>query len=605
MIDHLHIARSAYFYSRRRRFSNDAIDRLFRKLRAEARNPSQNLFRIDRHSLRNARWSAICFSSEREPPFLESAAGAIERTFGFLMLVECGSYVALFKSGLDLPSEFRTQYLDKVSSERVEHAIARHDAKFEKLRLRNMSTSKLTLRSKTLEAVDLENAVAASSASRFIPQGYSVRRADGTYTANPSTGRIAVRSDRAGHEELVAWSEEIVALLEADIGEVSPFIRNFARPLQLSSIPRHVKPTYLAIDVIGFVGHVYDADDPVRLIKMVDGAPVELNHAQVTAVVAGLDTPIAISAKRGLLHLLAADGKTEIGTLKIGKTRISLPRLDLTDIEGVIVERRATPLGADPDARPLARYLDRNDLFTVLFTDLTLAYIDGGLFRDDALVGGGAHFLAHLQIAPDLAASTSEKGSFHAGQTAFDTSSVFHTVVNSIATDDVLMCDDLGDEWADFIGVSTASSPMMISFYHAKHGTHSLSASAFHDSVGQAIKNLGRMALPYDMLPGKLASWDNRYRNNGIQTDIARLMRGGSRDDIASKMEKARVAPDVLRRVFIVTSSLSRAQVEQVFQAAASGTAPPPHFVQLYWLLMSYFAAAVEVGVRGYVVCRP
>lgn len=55
----------------------------------------------------------------------------------------------------------------------------------------------------------------------------------------------------------------------------------------------------------------------------------------------------------------------------------------------------------------------------------------------------------------------------------------------------------------------------------------------------------------------------------------------------------------------IVTSSLSRAQVEGVLAAASHGTPPTPHFVQLYWLLMSYFSACIEMGVRGYVVCRP
>jgi hypothetical protein len=227
----------------------------------------------------------------------------------------------------------------------------------------------------------------------------------------------------------------------------------------------------------------------------------------------------------------------------------------------------------------LARYLDRENLFTVLFSDLALAYIDGALFRDEALAGGGAALLAHLRVDPSLAHTTSEKGDFAVGQIEFAEGCVFRSVVDTIADgDDVLLCDDLGDEWADFIGVSTQSSPTMISFYHAKHGNQSLSASAFHESVGQAIKNLGRMGLPADMLPNKLVGWGNSYRNNGVQTDIAR---------------------------FIVTSSLSRAQVEGVLADVVQGTAPSPHFVQLYWLLMSYFSACVEMGVRGYVVCRP
>ncbi|RUY59250.1 hypothetical protein EN962_15615 [Mesorhizobium sp. M7A.F.Ca.CA.001.09.2.1] len=295
-----------------------------------------------------------------------------------------------------------------------------------------------------------------------------------------------------------------------------------------------------------------------------------------------------------------------MATLRIGATRIALQALDLLAIAGISIERREFPLGEDIDAVSLARFIDRENLFTILFSDLALAYIDGALFRDEALASGGTALLAHLQVNQSLEQSTSEKGTFAPGQIVFTQGSVFRSVVDTIATsEDVLLCDDLGDEWADFIGISTTSSPKMISFYHAKHGNPSLSASAFHDSVGQAIKNLGRMRLPSDMLPGKLATWDDRYRNGGVQTEIARMIRGGTLQEIAVKLDAARSAPDVLQRVFIVTSSLSRTQVQDVLTAATQGTTPSPHFVQLYWLLMSYFSACVEMGVRGYVVCRP
>ena len=170
MIDHLEIAQSGYFHQRRHRMSNEAINRLFTTIRAQARRPSQNLFRVDRAVLDDARYSAICFSHERDVSFLAPEAEAVERVYGYVLIVEHGPYIAVFKSGLDLPSAFKTAHLGKVANERIERAIARQDAVFEKLRLRNMSISPLALRSKSLEARDLENTVATSSASRFIPR---------------------------------------------------------------------------------------------------------------------------------------------------------------------------------------------------------------------------------------------------------------------------------------------------------------------------------------------------------------------------------------------------------------------------------------------------
>ncbi len=604
MIQHLDINRAGYFYRCKKRLTNAAIRNLFVGLRRAAEDPKRNLFRKTRETSEGAIYSAICFSLARKASFLKPPAEANERVFGFLMLVEYREYVALFKSGLDLPSSFKSEYLEKVGHGRVERAIATNEATFEKLRLRNMSVSRQALRSKALEARDLENTIATASASRFIPQGYSVKRPDGAYSATPSTGRISERSDRAGHQEMIAWARRIITSLKADAGEVSAFIRNFARPLDLSSLNEGTEPTFVGIDVIGLADNIFDADDKVRLIRTENDQPVELNKDQVKAILESIESPLPIVAEGNKLQI-TDPRNDEIGNLKVGKTRISLTALDLAEIAGILVEKCSTPLGADPDAKSLARYLDQNDLFTVLFSDFAIAYINGSLFRDEALVGGGETFLAHLQVEQTLANANSEKGQFQVNQTEFASDSVFRTVIDVIAHDDVLVCDDLGDEWADFIGLSTNTNPVMISFYHAKHGDQSLSASKFHDAVGQAIKNLGRMALPTETTATKLDRWDNTYRNDGVQTDISRLLRGGTRPVIEAKIDSVRATPDVLQRVFIVTSSLSRNQVEQVFTNAQNGITPTPYFVQLYWLLMSYFSACAEMGVRGYVVCRP
>ncbi len=607
MIEHLSVSRAAYFYRRKKRLSNAAISALFRALRSNASTPSKNLFRVDRVVLRHSKYSAICFSFEHSPAFLDSEAKAIERVFGFLLIVEKGDFVAVLKSGLDLPSTFKSKYLDKVGSERVERAIARQDAVFEKLRLKNMSTSKFALRSKTLEASDLVNAVATSSASRFAPQGYSVRRPDAIYSATPSTGRISIRADRAGYEEIVLWAGQVMDLLAADSGETSAFIRNFARPIDLSAIPSDVRPTYVAIDVPSLASVLFEVEGrTVRLVRQNQGGFVEMTKVEIDPILEDLDRSFPVHPEQKQNHIVHPDDRARIGSIKVGKTRISLQGFTLPSIASIFVEDAALPVGTDADRRPLTRYLDREDFFTVLFSDFALAYIDGSLYRDEALLGAGANFLRHLQAAPPLAQATSEKGAFAGGQEAFDDTSVFRTIVDHIAHDaDVLLCDDLGDEWADFIGISTATRPEMVSFYHAKHGARSLSAAAFHDSVGQAIKNLGRMALPPEAMPAKYASWETPYRSAGAVTAIPRMIRGGGRLEIEHKIQEVRSAPDLLKRVFIVTSSLSRAQVETAFTAAATGEPPSAHFVQLYWLLMSYFSACAEIGAVGYVVCQP
>lgn len=68
---------------------------------------------------------------------------------------------------------------------------------------------------------------------------------------------------------------------------------------------------------------------------------------------------------------------------------------------------------------------------------------------------------------------------------------MFHVVENEIYQDaDYLVCDDLGNEWADHIAIKDDT----ISFIHSKcKDKAGLSASAFQEIVGQATKNIGNL----------------------------------------------------------------------------------------------------------------
>jgi len=149
-----------------------------------------------------------------DPSFLDPPDGDVkERVCGFLLMVEYRDYVALFKSNLDVPSEFKTEYFQHIGDNRVEAAIARADVVFEQIRLRNMAASKYALRNKTLEANDLQSVVGPAGASRYVPRAYRVRQGENHYSATPDTGKISMRSERTGYEELVQWAVAVIDLL--------------------------------------------------------------------------------------------------------------------------------------------------------------------------------------------------------------------------------------------------------------------------------------------------------------------------------------------------------------------------------------------------------
>jgi len=602
MIGELRSTKSANFYHASRNLSNAAIDELFRNLRSSQPSVSQNIFLHRREHYAGAIWSAISFFYERKPSFFVQSTQARERVCGFMLLVEYSGYVAVFKSRLELPTTFISRFLSRINTDLVDSAIARGDAIFEKIKLRNMSVSKLAMRSKTIEAPDLANVVGPAGASRYVPQGYTVRAGQEHYSTTPNTGRISQRSDRIGHDFLIEYACSVIDALVTGAGTTSSFIRSFARSLDLASIEGYAQPAVITVDIAYLTDSLFE-EPKVRFVRNENGGYVELLKADIDPILVELDAIFSLEGAGRVLNIISPGGN-RVGGISVNKSRIALRTLDIPLIAAVEVEALDFAVGTDPGRLSLRRYLDKQDAFIVLFDQPSLAYIDGVLFRDESFTNGGGSFLRYLRTDAMLAGVTDEKGTFSATHTQFDADSTFGAVVQSIAVDDdFLVCDDLGDEWADFIGLCTSSNPPSVSFYHAKHGPISLGASPFHVSVSQAIKNLGRMTLMADAMPAKFARWKRTYNNNGSRTAISRIARGDV-NQLEGVFELVRTAPDAIRRVFIVTSSLSKAAVEQTLDDIRNGHAPDPHFVQLYWLLMSFFSACTEVGAFGYVICQ-
>jgi len=113
------------------------------------------------------------------------------------------------------------------------------------------------------------------------------------------------------------------------------------------------------------------------------------------------------------------------------------------------------------------------------------------------------------------------------------------------------------------------------------------------------------LSLVGDVMANKFQGWDATYNHGNAATSIIRLIRGGTRAQIEDQVRLAATAPAVLKRVVLVTSSLSRADVENALARIAAGLPVRPNFVQLYWILMGFFSACIEIGAVGYVMCQP
>lgn len=604
MIGDLSVATSANFYTIKKNLSDKGVEDLFVALRATYGVTGHNEFKHTRQSLAGARWSAICFRYESTPAFLGEATGIRETLCGFLMVVEYQKYAAVLHSRLGLLPKFKTTHLSSVPTAQVEGAIATADAIFQKMRMRNMSVSPYAMQNKTLEAANLANVVGSGSSRRYAPRNYSVVSGGSQRSATPSTGRISYRSARADLVGIVDFAKTVIDALRDDTAVVSRFIKSFARPVTLAEALEASQPTAFAIDTTVLVEALDGNGAEVRLVRQ-DKDIVELSAEELTALINQLERPLAISGDQRVRIVIDSESGQEVASIALNKSRIALRALSLAPASDVMVESLEVPLGEDEDRMSLREYLDEANALIVLFDDVRLAYIDGQVFRDETLLDGGEAFLQYFRAEASLSNVTSEKGGFTAAQTAFDANSAFGVIVNHIgANDSILLCDDLGDEWADFIGVKEEAGLSQVCFYHAKHGALSLGASPFHVSVSQAIKNLGNMTFPEERLQAKLQAWGTLYVAPNQVTQISRTVRSNA-PDLAAALNRTRNAPDVMRRAVIVTSSVSRQAVADTFAAIQNGQKPSPSFVQLYWLLQTFFSACTEVGATGAIICQP
>jgi superfamily II DNA or RNA helicase len=317
-------------------------------------------------------------------------------------------------------------------------------------------------------------------------------------------GRISeqIRStERAAFSlrEFVEWTRDLAALIDAPERKLPDFFQRYLSP---TAPPAVVQPAFLTLNL--FEGDV-ELQDP-------DGDPVALADSMVAI-------DVASGGKSGELRFSSVLRYGEIENPTTRKVTASLAyepdrarfwfRGD--ELNGALFVSR--PDGSDSEG--LSTYLNNNDdMFTIALAEPDVYYTAESFYRID-YAHAETRLAGLLTPVKALARATSEKGAKAKGKTQWDRSSVFGLIAASgtgglIAREfgvaELLLCDDLGKEVADFVCVNF--SDRKIAFIHAKHGKdHVVSASALHDVVAQALKNLGVLSRSAAK-PANLDRWN-------------------------------------------------------------------------------------------------
>jgi hypothetical protein len=196
-----------------------------------------------------------------------------------------------------------------------------------------------------------------------------------------------------------------------------------------------------------------------------------------------------------------------------------------------------------------------------------------------------------------LNSATSEKGKPQLGDTQFPLNSIFRITEDSLLNNsDFLWCSDLGDEWADYIGLKDTA----IIFAHCKHGKKTtLGATGYQEVIGQAIKNLGNVKSTPAEFCKKIKAAENTGAWAGTGIDRLRTPRktwADFQNEAIARIENSNFS----REVHLVITMLS----EKEFDAEAKRAKRKASFNQLVWLLAAFINSCRELGAIPKIICR-
>lgn len=185
--------------------------------------------------------------------------------------------------------------------------------------------------------------------------------------------------------------------------------------------------------------------------------------------------------------------------------------------------------------------------------------------------------------------------------TTFPKRSLFRAVADQRVglpfADEFLICDDLGTESADFVAANVEEHQLAL--IHAKVGDEKkISASAFHDVVAQAMKNLVYLTRNGD-IPKGANSWRRDAKWNG--TRIPRLYRAPVGAPVSVNLWnklKADIIGSSNPELFVVLVTAGCCDLDELKKAVRVPAKRTPEVAQLLHLLDGLSGYARQLGVR-------
>lgn len=594
-LDQLIINENAYFYKKIIPISRIKITQLFTAISKEKIGNRYSLNKVKvpfTHNRNTLEYSICIFKYYHKPSFLsEEIAEWYEVKFSFLLIVEYADYVVIYKNNVAGLKQLY-KHLETIDYSIISRLFVDNGTLFEKFYVSNINTADNALRNRSLEATNLQGTISRLGAPKQIIYNMRVANGETKTSVSLNTSRINSLTDKKPLDQFIVWSIDVCNAITAFQWH-DTYLDNFAKPVKFEDHIDGLIPLCILIKFDKLqddlerelIDQIYQVDDNNEIIE----------GFNLNTLIDQFNSTFDIDINGNDMFVNNPfDNQMRI---KKGKRAIQLISPEFKKI-------KISKAGFTTDLNKFFNF--RND-FIVNFTEPKIIYTYRKLFEDHRLLADIEGFLTVFHPLPELNSTTSEKGQFLSTQLCFSQNSLFNLIENSLANDaKILICDDLSDEWADFVAIKDDS----IVFYHAKHKDgHGLSASNLQEIIGQAHKNIGYFEPTDAMLDGKRNKWSRNYKSSHVQTQIKRLRiaPNGSIDQALDVYKLALSHPNIKKQINLVIDFISKQQLSSGLQDLVSGrtVARRSEITQILWFVSSLVANCKELGIETYITCKP
>lgn len=588
MIDNLSLNKNVQFYSLKKPLSIKSVSDVFKEF-SQNRIGNYLINETKKHHVTksgtNATYSMSSYKIEAEPSFLKGTTKK-EHKYAYLLLIEFNDALAILKKYVDAPEKKFSRFIDEYDYEKFCHLHGNKNPEYERVTMKNMSISNAVIRSRSLEAKSLNGILSSNSSSRSIPSNFRMKVGQESYTLTPSTSRVSQRDTKSNFDELIDWAYDVKEEIKTTT-ESSEFISNFASPVRLADImDRGHKVVAILLDLGEIENKV---NSGVAALQKSDGK--QLGAKELNRLFNHLKAPVLVDG-----DVIKTKGVVLAGKVVYSKNVIT--------VKNKILEQISVVENGVPNYT-IESFVNKHKPFSAVFDSPNYSYFSKSCFEDKHLLDNIKSILNVFDDGYDFSSVASEKEKKHSVHlTRFPERSLFRAVEDKYCgLHDIVICDDMNDEWADHIAIDCTSAIPSVSFIHSKFTKKdTYGASAFHDVVAQALKNIGRTEADKSLYKIK---YENEWCNNYESTNIKRVIGAKNWSEFEKAIDVIEQNPNSIKKIVLATPFLKKSKLERELNKLAKGKKCKPHYVQLIWLINTFISSCKDFGVQAHILCKP